>query len=165
MIACIYVATAERGVKVGYSNNHLSRFKQIASEIGQPVALSFVTEPVDDAAAVERLAHWYLRDQHIGGEWFSCDAGEAWDAVNRAIEGVARGETAERRVGNSTPFAELKDVRLGFDLPAEMVAAVDEWRRWQPRIPSRGEAIRRLVASAIDADDRRERKPRSDGGK
>lgn len=154
MTACVYVATAERGVKVGYSNNHVVRFKQIASEIGQPVALSFVTELLDDASSVERLAHWYLREHHIGGEWFSCGAAEAWEAVNRAIEGVARGETPERRVGNATPFAELKDVRITVDLPADMAESVDEWRRWQPRIPSRGEAIRRLVSTAIDADER-----------
>lgn len=160
-LASVYVATAERGVKVGYSNNHLSRFKQIASEIGHPVALSFVTEPVDDAAAVERLAHWYLRDQHIGGEWFSCGAGEAWDAVNRAIEGVARGEAPERRVGNATPFAELKTERLCLDMSAEAVAALDEWRAVH-KIWSRSDAIRRLIAEGVKPS--RERK-RPDGGK
>lgn len=159
MTACVYVATAERGVKVGYARDHVLRFRQIAHEIGQPVALAFITGPLEGAAKVEALAHWKLRDHHIGGEWFSCDAGAAWEAVNRAIEGVARGETPERRVGNATPFADLKDVRVTVELPPFMVEAVDEWRRWQPGIPSRSAAIRRLIADAISTDERKSPKP------
>lgn len=149
MTASVYVAVAGRGVKVGLSRDYVMRLRQIAAEIREPVTLAFLTDPIDEAASVEALAHWYLRDQHIGGEWFSCDAGDAWGAVSRAIEGVARGEAPERRVGNATPFADLKTERLSVDMPAEMVAVIDEWRRWEPGIPSRGEAIRRLIAEGI----------------
>jgi hypothetical protein len=36
---------------------------------------------------------------------------------------------------------------LRFDL--ESLASIDEWRRLQPDLPSRAEAIRRLVDSAL----------------
>lgn len=151
----VYVASAGRGVKVGISRNYVARLKQIAAAIGQPVALNFITDPLDNAAAVEALAHWKLREHHTGAEWFSCDAATAWGAVKSSVGGVERGEAPERRVGNATPFADLKDVRISFDLPADMVAAVDEWRRWLPRIPSRSEAIRRLVSQQIDSERQR----------
>jgi metal-responsive CopG/Arc/MetJ family transcriptional regulator len=41
--------------------------------------------------------------------------------------------------------------------PASLLERVDEWRRRQPDIPTRSEAIRRLMAYALDADDKRKR--------
>jgi hypothetical protein len=40
---------------------------------------------------------------------------------------------------------ELKDNRIPVMMGATEVAAIDEWRRRQPDLPSRSEAIRRLV--------------------
>jgi hypothetical protein len=40
---------------------------------------------------------------------------------------------------------ELKDLRIPVMMAATDVAAIDEWRRKQPDLPSRSEAIRRLV--------------------
>jgi metal-responsive CopG/Arc/MetJ family transcriptional regulator len=40
---------------------------------------------------------------------------------------------------------ELKDVRIPVMMAATDVAAIDEWRRKQPDLPSRSEAIRRLI--------------------
>lgn len=37
---------------------------------------------------------------------------------------------------------------IGFD--DEQLAAVDDWRRRQPDLPTRSEAIRRLVAEAVE---------------
>jgi hypothetical protein len=40
---------------------------------------------------------------------------------------------------------ELKDLRIPVMMGATDVAAIDEWRRKQQDLPSRSEAIRRLV--------------------
>ena len=37
---------------------------------------------------------------------------------------------------------------------AEWLSRVDEWRRGQPDIPTRAEAVRRLVEAALDAADK-----------
>ena len=38
-----------------------------------------------------------------------------------------------------------KEDRFGMRVDAEWMRAIDEWRRKQPDLPSRAEAIRRLV--------------------
>ena len=43
----------------------------------------------------------------------------------------------------------------------EFIAKIDEWRRTQPDIPGRTEAIRRLVEIGLEAD----KKPKSKGQK
>ena len=43
-------------------------------------------------------------------------------------------------------------------LPDEFWTRIDEWRRRQPDLPSRPEALRRLAERALDAEDQ-ERKP------
>jgi hypothetical protein len=40
-------------------------------------------------------------------------------------------------------------VLIGFD--DDQLAAIDEWRRKQPDLPTRSEAIRRIVAGAVGA--------------
>ena len=40
---------------------------------------------------------------------------------------------------------ELKDLRVPVMMSVADVSAIDEWRRRQPDLPSRSEAIRRLV--------------------
>jgi metal-responsive CopG/Arc/MetJ family transcriptional regulator len=39
----------------------------------------------------------------------------------------------------------MKDQRIPVMMSADEVEAIDEWRRKQPDLPSRSEAIRRLV--------------------
>jgi hypothetical protein len=46
---------------------------------------------------------------------------------------------------------ELKDVRIPVMMAATDVAAIDEWRRKQQDLPSRSEAIRRLVQLGLKA--------------
>jgi hypothetical protein len=43
-------------------------------------------------------------------------------------------------------------VRVDFRAPADLIALLDEWRRHQPDLPTRTEALRRLVARALDAE-------------
>jgi metal-responsive CopG/Arc/MetJ family transcriptional regulator len=46
---------------------------------------------------------------------------------------------------------ELKDLRIPVMMAATEVTAIDEWRRRQPDLPSRSEAIRRLVQAGLKA--------------
>jgi len=48
---------------------------------------------------------------------------------------------------------EKKDQRIPVMMAAAEVAKIDAWRAKQPGIPSRSEAIRRLVAKALDMPD------------
>jgi hypothetical protein len=46
---------------------------------------------------------------------------------------------------------ELKDLRIPVMMAATEVAAIDAWRRKQDDLPSRSEAIRRLVELGLKA--------------
>jgi hypothetical protein len=46
---------------------------------------------------------------------------------------------------------ELKDLRIPVMMTATDVTAIDEWRRKQQDLPSRSEAIRRLVELGLKA--------------
>jgi len=52
-------------------------------------------------------------------------------------------------------------ILMPMRVPASFIAAVDGWRRQQPDIPSRAEAVRRLVVLGIDADTTIEQRARS----
>jgi len=44
-----------------------------------------------------------------------------------------------------------KDPLIGFRAPPQLRAAIDKWRKNQSDLPSRSEAIRRLVEHAISS--------------
>jgi hypothetical protein len=44
----------------------------------------------------------------------------------------------------------MKDQRIPVMMSSEEVAAIDEWRRKNPDLPSRSEAIRRLVELGLN---------------
>ena len=46
---------------------------------------------------------------------------------------------------------ELKILRIPVMMAATDVASIDEWRRRQPDLPSRSEAIRRLIELGLKA--------------
>ena len=52
--------------------------------------------------------------------------------------------------------------RFQLVAPTTWFERLEEWRRKQPRIPSRAEAIRILVDQALDAQESRERKDRAE---
>jgi hypothetical protein len=47
--------------------------------------------------------------------------------------------------------------RLEIRLPAELAEQIDDWRREQPDLPSKTEAIRRLVELGLGASPRKRR--------
>jgi len=46
---------------------------------------------------------------------------------------------------------------VGVRVQPELAALIDDWRRAQPDIPNRPEAIRRLVEQALDGAEKRRR--------
>jgi metal-responsive CopG/Arc/MetJ family transcriptional regulator len=61
------------------------------------------------------------------------------------------------------PGEALQSERVQAMLTHEELVALDDWRRRQPSIPSRSEAIRRLVAAGLDAYAEEERRLASEG--
>jgi hypothetical protein len=57
-------------------------------------------------------------------------------------------------------LAETKTERLEMRVDPAFLQAVDDWRRRQPDIPPRAEAVRRLVEKALDSHDMANRKRR-----
>jgi len=58
------------------------------------------------------------------------------------------------------PPGRIQDRPFQMRVTEEFLRKVDDWRRKQPDLPSRAEAIRRLVEQAINASDTKSRKPR-----
>ena len=51
------------------------------------------------------------------------------------------------------PIGKIRhNVQLGTRFEPRLIARVDEWRRQQPDIPTRSEAMRRLLDRALDAE-------------
>ncbi|WP_404557795.1 hypothetical protein [Bradyrhizobium niftali] len=48
-------------------------------------------------------------------------------------------------------MGEKKDQRIPVMMSSEEVEAIDDWRRQRPELPSRSEAIRRLVELGLKA--------------
>lgn len=149
-VSCVYIALAEgrEGLKVGHSSNLNARRKTLAFSLGTSVSFQF-TMPVDDAPAVEAMAHWILRDSQTQGEWFSATVTDARAAIEQACALVAAGDVAPRRITGATRFADqVKDESVSLSLSAEELEALDAWRA-DHKVWSRSEAIRQLIASGI----------------
>lgn len=149
MTGRLYVATADgRGCKIGRSADPVSRMAGVAAENGCRVSLIAATDPLEADDQAEALAHWLLRDQHLGGEWFAVSTDTAVEVMFAAVRSAEDGETAPRRINNATPFHALKDVRVQLVISPSEIEALDEWRA-KKRIWSRSEAIRQLIAEGV----------------
>jgi metal-responsive CopG/Arc/MetJ family transcriptional regulator len=51
-------------------------------------------------------------------------------------------------------MAERLDQRIQLVINKRLVREIDEWRRRQPNLPSRSEAIRRLIEAGLKAEAR-----------
>lgn len=69
--------------------------------------------------------------------------------ANLKGNGLPMGTPAKR--GRPMTAAKPLDQRVPLMMSVDEVAAVDEWRRYEPDIPTRSEAIRRLVARGLKA--------------
>lgn len=90
MAVFVYVITDDSGrQKIGFSGNPSRR--AAALQQATDVRLSFSLE-TPAALAVERLAHSYLRDHRLKGEWFGVTTERAIETVLEAHEALkARG--------------------------------------------------------------------------
>jgi len=50
------------------------------------------------------------------------------------------------------PTDPASNMRVDFRATETLIAKLDDWRRRQPDLPTRTEALRRLVTLALDAD-------------
>jgi len=104
------------------------------------------------AERIESLAHKLLKDKHHNGEWFSASVEEAIGAVLEA----ARILGYELRPSKALLGIKRRSPETGFPVLVRLqdspLDAIDEWRRQQPDIPNRSEAIRRLTALALEAE-------------
>jgi metal-responsive CopG/Arc/MetJ family transcriptional regulator len=55
-------------------------------------------------------------------------------------------------MADKTNDADGQSERLQMRVSRRFIRAVDDWRRHQPDIPSRSEAIRRLVEKSLEAE-------------
>ena len=53
------------------------------------------------------------------------------------------------------PTDERKDTTLQMRVSQDFLRSIDEWRRHQQDLPSRAEAIRRLVEMGLEAGERK----------
>lgn len=96
--AFVYVASAgDQRQKVGISIDPAKRLADLSGACGYRLTLVSQREAVD-ALAVEKMAHWLLRQHQLHGEWFEVDAAKADDAVSRAVALVADGLSAPCRI-------------------------------------------------------------------
>lgn len=113
--AFVYViGTPDGPVKVGVTNDVESRRSvlQVASLTALEISLS-VPLSRREAFAVERHAHWLLKDQRVRGEWFRVASADAVKAVQAARHAVARGEGhSKRQVTERVPKDKLDDKTL-----------------------------------------------------
>lgn len=87
----VYIAAAQPDRhKIGISLDPISRLAALSGAAGYRLTL-VATYEADDAAAVERVAHWLLRESRQHGEWFGVDCETASAAVRNAIELVKSG--------------------------------------------------------------------------
>lgn len=54
------------------------------------------------------------------------------------------------RLSNTPNPSEVKNERFELRLSGDLLTRIDEWRRKQPDLPTRSEAIRRLVEMSLD---------------
>ena len=89
---CVYIMQRQDGaIKIGISSDPASRRLSLVSTVRQPVSHCASTYPMDEAKAIEGLAHRILVDHHDYGEWFWVSIEEAKAAVERAV-GIYEGK-------------------------------------------------------------------------
>ncbi|WP_286963561.1 GIY-YIG nuclease family protein [Methylobacterium sp.] len=91
--AHLYVIGSRRGPhKVGVSANPRKRLSQLQTGTASLLILKRTTAtPIAEPEAVERYAHWLLRESAVRGEWFRVTEEAAWVALTAAVEAIAKG--------------------------------------------------------------------------
>ena len=122
----IYVIGSARGPKkIGLAANPMLRIRAIQTGHGKPIKLLHACiVPRAASSAIERRAHWLLRESKTHGEWFDVSANAAKRAVDQAVAEGGEGEKEGPSVGR--PPLKLKDptVKTTLRLPASLLQRV-----------------------------------------
>jgi hypothetical protein len=81
MKAAIYIITSAGRVKIGYSKNPWSRYRQLCTGCPTPMAL-VMTLYCHDAPEFERHLHKVFAHKREQGEWFSISVNEVLKAIS-----------------------------------------------------------------------------------
>jgi hypothetical protein len=95
-----------------------------------------------------------LRRQR-GGKWFSVTVADAINASPK-LHALPRQPTPRQQTPRGRPPTPI-GTQIGMRWQEPTLKAVDDWRREQPDLPSRTEAIRRLVEQGLAAPKRKGR--------
>jgi len=148
----VYVIASDPGpVKIGIATDVESRFSALKTSSPFPMKLvAAITVPKGAAPRIERLAHEYLAEHRMTGEWFNLDPDQAVDAVIRAADAVGEGfeEYAPvRRSHRQLSGIYTEKVVARFSGPLK--TALDEFCEAKGGI-SRPDAIRMMLQAHMD---------------
>jgi hypothetical protein len=144
----VYVIRSERGpVKVGVASNVRRRLHGL--RVGSPARLSLEFEGECESTNVREIeakAHALLASSRENGEWFSVSVDAAVHAV---IEAASQLGYEMRRLSTCIqPRANVVGTPVMIRFQPELLAYLDKFRREQPDLPNRPEAIRRIIEAA-----------------
>jgi hypothetical protein len=160
MSRSIYVVSSSPEVmKIGIAIRPERRISTLRTSSSAPLAVEFLGE-CEMAAQLEARAHRILAQANLCGEWFSVSARQAIDAVMRAAAELGC-EIKSQPIGHFRarawrPPGSKQDRPFQMRVNDDFLALVDEFRRGEPDMPSRSEAIRRIVEQSVTLP----RKPR-----
>lgn len=103
-----------KGCKIGVSSSVARRLVMVADTEGD-VRLVYQSSRSPDCFRIERLAHAYLCNKALGGEWFAVHPDEAVNAVRDAeftieLNGPQHSKAVLAFEGKSVPIALPQDV-------------------------------------------------------
>lgn len=143
------IAQANTGlVKVGVSRDPLRRLSGIRTSSPHELRLEHAVE-VDDAYAVERVAHSMLAEWRVAGEWFNVSIEQARAAINLASEDVhgikapVASLDAQPRPKRSREFTRTFTMRASPEFMA-MLSELAECEGGYP-LPTHSDLIRQAV--------------------
>jgi len=133
-MSSVYVIGADRGVKIGRSQSPHERLKALQTASPLPLVLHHVSVDTPLAAAIENLAHQYLAERRLEGEWFDVTATEAVGAIEWAISELDR----RARSGDAGKQLNLRVYQEDLD-------AIERIRRAMSPIPAASEVVRQAI--------------------
>lgn len=149
----VYVASSVAGPqKIGISARPERRIPTLQANLGQilrtprqrvRVVCIHPARPFKHARAIEQTAHRLLARKAVAREWFDVTEEEAIAACERAsamveagfADGLERQESADR------------STKVRFE--SDLWQRIDEWRRRAGDLPTRQEAVRRVLLIAF----------------